>query len=202
VIEALDPRCEPPNLLNTITRSLRKLVSTGLIGCESDGRPAERFVASREEAAFEVLIQRHGPMVWGVCCRGLANRHDGEQAFQVRFVVLVHKAASIASRDVLAGWPRGVVRRTAPKGRASSLRRLTRETPPVDIPEPQAVQEEAWRDLRPPTSTAGSCAPWTLATCGRRRAAEWRVRRSARVPSGIPADRADERGRGQGELAA
>src|SRR5262245_7303229 len=37
----------------------------------SDGALLERFLAQRDEAAFEVLVQRHGPMVLGVCQRVL-----------------------------------------------------------------------------------------------------------------------------------
>src|SRR3712207_712651 len=33
----------------------------------SDGELLERFRAGREEAAFALLVQRHGPMVLGVC---------------------------------------------------------------------------------------------------------------------------------------
>src|SRR5262249_16718515 len=44
----------------------------------TDGQLLDRFLARREEAAFEALVQRHGPMVLGVCQRVLHNAHDAE----------------------------------------------------------------------------------------------------------------------------
>jgi hypothetical protein len=42
----------------------------------TDGQLLERYVRSREEAAFAALVDRHGPMVWGVCRRVLPSHHD------------------------------------------------------------------------------------------------------------------------------
>jgi hypothetical protein len=35
----------------------------------TDGALLESFITGREEAAFEALVRRHGPMVLGVCRR-------------------------------------------------------------------------------------------------------------------------------------
>jgi len=40
----------------------------------TDGQLLSHFVADRNEAAFEALVRRHGPMVLGVCRRVL--RHE------------------------------------------------------------------------------------------------------------------------------
>src|SRR2546428_12127472 len=79
----------------------------------NDGELLDRFCAAREEAAFGLLVQRHGPMVLAVCRRILHNLHDAEDAFQATFLVLVRKASSIRKRGSLGSWLHGVARRIA-----------------------------------------------------------------------------------------
>lgn len=114
----------------------------------SDKQLLEDFINSRDEAAMEVLVRRHGPMVWGVC-RRLLNHHDAEDAFQATFLVLIRKAASIASRDLLANWLYGVAHQTALKARATVAKRKERERQMTEMPEPAATEQVLWRDLEP-----------------------------------------------------
>src|SRR3954453_14219609 len=113
--------------MKTIKRDLATLFDRGGLGSLSDGQLLDRFVARREDSAFEELVRRHGPMVWGVSRRILRNSHDAEDAFQATFLVLARRAASIAHRELIANWLYGVACRTALKARAMRARRRVRE---------------------------------------------------------------------------
>ncbi|MBI1914878.1 MAG: sigma-70 family RNA polymerase sigma factor [Planctomycetes bacterium] len=134
---------------NVVLEHLRRSVL--LPGAEglTDRQLLESFLSHREEAAFEVIVRRHGPMVMGVCRRVLRNRHDAEDAFQATFLVLVRKAASIASRELLANWLYGVAYNTARRAKAAAARRRVRERQVTQMPEPEAVEECHGTDLQP-----------------------------------------------------
>jgi RNA polymerase sigma factor (sigma-70 family) len=113
----------------------------------ADGQLLDRFLSQRDEAAFEVLMRRHGPMVLGVCRRVLANPHDVEDAFQATFLVLVRKAASIQNRELVGNWLYGAAYRAALEAKAARRRLRERQVNPM--PEPAAPTEAMWEDLGP-----------------------------------------------------
>jgi RNA polymerase sigma factor (sigma-70 family) len=115
----------------------------------TDGQLLTDYVSRRDEAALEALVRRHGAMVWGVCRRVLPDFHDAEDAFQATFLVFVRKAASIASRELLANWLYGVAHQTALKARATAARRKGRERQVTQMPEPAVAEQDLWRDLQP-----------------------------------------------------
>jgi RNA polymerase sigma factor (sigma-70 family) len=92
-----------------------------------DRQLLERFIAEREADAFTALVQRHGPMVFGVCRRLLREPHDAEDAFQATFLVLARKAASIRKGESVASWLHGVAGYVASKMRVEAVRRSRRE---------------------------------------------------------------------------
>ncbi len=119
-------------------------------GCGlSDGQLLERYVAGRDEAAFEALVRRHGPMVWGVVRRVAGNGPDAEDAFQATFLVLVRKAAGLRARELVGNWLYGVAYRTALKARTAAARRRARERQVEQMPHPEVAADEAWSDLQP-----------------------------------------------------
>src|SRR5581483_10186829 len=73
-----------------------------------DGQLLDCFVERRDPVAFETLLRRHGPMVFGVCRRVLGNVADAEDAFQAAFLVLVQKAATLRRKDQVGNWLYGV----------------------------------------------------------------------------------------------
>ena len=81
----------------------------------SDGQLLERFASHQEQSAFEALLARHGPMVWGVCLRALGRQQEAEDAFQATFLVLARRASAIRQRDGIGGWLHAVARRLAIK---------------------------------------------------------------------------------------
>jgi RNA polymerase sigma factor (sigma-70 family) len=93
----------------------------------TDAALLERYVNHQDEAAFEAILRRHGPMVYGVCRRVLHNQADAEDAFQATFLVLVQKAASIRSRATVGNWLYGVAHITASKAKAMNRKRRVRE---------------------------------------------------------------------------
>src|SRR4051812_3490407 len=71
------------------------------VGELSDEELIERFLnAGRDEAeaAFRIMVIRHGPMVLGVCRHVLNQHQDAEDAFQATFIALARKAGSIKDR--------------------------------------------------------------------------------------------------------
>ena len=64
-----------------VLRHLRQWAGTLTAGDLTDGQLLECFCRRREETAFALLVQRHGPMVLSVCRRVLRDPHAAEDAF-------------------------------------------------------------------------------------------------------------------------
>ena len=111
----------------------------------SDGRLLTDFLTSRDEAAFAELVARFGPMVFAVCRRLTGHHQDAEDAFQAAFVVLARKAGTIWPREAVGNWLYGVAVRVAREARVVSAKRLARETPPAQLPEPATDRPAARR---------------------------------------------------------
>src|SRR5262245_56736875 len=134
--------------MDTVLRQLRRAVRQDGAG-GTDGQLLASFIDRSDEAAFEALLRRHGPMVLGVCRRVVRNRHDAEDAFQATFLVLARKASSVQPRERLANWLHGVALRTALKAQALTAKRRGREKQVTEMPEPEAAQQGHWSDLQP-----------------------------------------------------
>src|SRR5580704_6577790 len=89
----------------------------------SDRELLECFVATGNQAAFAALLDRHGPMLLGLCRRQLSDAHLAEDVLQAPFLVLARKARSIRRRDNVAGWLYGVTGRLIRQARLSEAAR-------------------------------------------------------------------------------
>lgn len=107
----------------------------------------ELFALRRDEAAFEILIRRHGAMVLGVCRRLLRGPEDVEDAFQATFLVLAEKAGSIRDGGRLGPWLFGVARKVSIQARRRLGRRFEpigdRELAVVSSQEDRLIAQEA-----------------------------------------------------------
>jgi len=130
-----------------LIRQLRRAALLPGGGDISDADLLEAFISRRDEAAFEVLLRRHGPMVLGVAYRILNHPHDAEDAFQATFLVLVRKAESIVPRALVGHWLYGVAFRTAMKAKAMKSKRRTKES--LACPRPKSAAADLWEELKP-----------------------------------------------------
>ncbi len=134
--------------INGLIRQLRRAALLGDGGGLSDQQLLGRFLRDREEAAFEALVCRHGPMVLGVCRRVLRNAADADDAFQATFLVLVRKAAAIGRPESLGNWLYGVAYRTALEARTAAARRRLKERQVADMAGRQVPEDDRWNELR------------------------------------------------------
>jgi serpin B len=134
--------------LSVVLRYLRRVPGPAGAGDPTDGSLLTRFADRRDEAAFELLLLRHGPMVWNVCRRVLGSAGDADDAFQATFLVLVRKAGSIAKRDSVASWLHGVARRIALDARAAAARRRAHERRGAAMPTEGLPADAARAEVR------------------------------------------------------
>src|SRR3984957_16306299 len=111
------------------TNRLHKVLANLRVSCDalSDGQLLARFVTGQDEAAFAMLVRRHGPMVLGVCRRVLRHSQDAEDVFQATFLILARKARSVRNRDLIGSWLYRVAYRAAQEARAMRARRRAKE---------------------------------------------------------------------------
>lgn len=129
------------------------LQSDGVVGRKNSREPADfellnRFSASRDEAAFEALVLRHGPMVQGVCRRILGDVHAAEDAFQAVFLVLARKSNSIRRPELLANWLYGVACRIARKARTRARRHEGHERRAGKMPLQEQLLDLEWAEVK------------------------------------------------------
>jgi len=130
-------------------RPISRLFTTGTAAGLTDGELLARFLEHREQAAFEALVARHGPMVLAVCRGVLRDTVAAEDASQATFLVLFKKARSLRGRDTLAFWLRRVARRAASRAAWRERRRRSVEAAAGTVIAARAAEADTWDVLRP-----------------------------------------------------
>ena len=120
----------------------------------SDSELLSRYVNAGErvaiaEEAFRELVNRHGPMVLGVCRQILRHQHDADDAFQATFLVLVRQAHSIQISDSVARWLSSVAYRTAHRARKTAARYQPIGDAKLAEPATSSAPEPYLRDIWP-----------------------------------------------------
>ena len=131
----------PTTTISGFLRRLTRGMAAETLTDRPDHEIIQGFLARADEALFEVLVRRHGPMVYRVCWRVLHHCQNTEDAFQATFLVLAQKLRSVRKRDSLASWLHGVAHRVALKVKEQTARRsrhergaaVTEAVPPDDI---------------------------------------------------------------------
>jgi RNA polymerase sigma factor (sigma-70 family) len=134
--------------LDGVVRHIRGLVAARRAGAMSDQELLATFAHHHDEAAFAVLLQRHGRMVLGVCRRALGHLQDAEDACQATFLILARKAGSIRKRESVASWLHGVAYRVAMNLRRRRGRRRAQAAGLVDVAQPDGTTALTWREVQ------------------------------------------------------
>src|SRR5262245_9916755 len=124
----MKPRSMHADDSHPILRLVRQITAGEEIRLAPDEELLRRYARNCDHQAFEILVHRHGAMVWRVCCNVLGRSQVAEDAFQATFLVLIRKAQAIARPEHLANWLYGVAHRVALRARRSAARQAARDT--------------------------------------------------------------------------
>ncbi|WP_435017926.1 sigma-70 family RNA polymerase sigma factor [Tundrisphaera sp. TA3] len=134
--------------LGAADRHLRELFGGASAVGLSDGQLLARYASTGDDAAFEALVGRHGPMVLATCRAILRDEHDVEDAFQATFLVLARKAGTVRGGEALGGWLHRVARRSAVQAGVRANRRRRKEAEASALAPTKEARPEFDPDLR------------------------------------------------------
>jgi RNA polymerase sigma factor (sigma-70 family) len=130
-----------------LLRQVHRLMAVQTDHRLTDRQLLERFRAQRDEAAFALLVRRHGPMVLGVCRRVQRHEQEAEDAFQAAFLILARKAGTIRQTDV-GGFLYRVAYHLAVRARGHAARRRERDRRGEAMSVTDPLADVTWREVR------------------------------------------------------
>jgi RNA polymerase sigma factor (sigma-70 family) len=119
--------------LSSFLRGLTRGMAADAWAELSDQDLLARAIAAREEAVFEAIVRRHGPMVHRVCWRVLQHDQETEDAFQATFLVLAQRMRSVRQFASLASWLHRVAHRIALRASMRAAARCRHEREATEL---------------------------------------------------------------------
>jgi RNA polymerase sigma factor (sigma-70 family) len=113
---------------------------------QPDADLLRQFIDANDHRAFEILLDRHGPMVLGTARRLVNSAADADDVFQAVFLSLARLAKSIRQRQSVPNWLYTTTFRIA--ARARKRRAVSIETAPEPSTATTAETDLAWREVR------------------------------------------------------
>lgn len=120
---------QPATDRGDLSRHLTRIFGGESLCGLSSGELLGRFSERNDLLAFELLVERHGPMVLSICRSVLGHGGDADDAFQATFLVLLRRGGVLREPERVEGWLRGVASRVSRRLRADRRRRQQREGP-------------------------------------------------------------------------
>jgi RNA polymerase sigma factor (sigma-70 family) len=130
--------------VQSLRRYLRQVLDEADL--QADALLLRQFIDANDHQAFEILLDRHGPMVLGTARRLVNNASDAADVFQAVFLSLARLAKSIRQGQSVPNWLYTTTCRIA--ARARKRRAVSIENAPEPSTATTAETDLAWREVR------------------------------------------------------
>ena len=147
----LDRFCFVVYLSHMATRTIQTLKQLlnrlpGELAHQEDTQLLRQFSDQNDHQAFEVLLDRHGPMVLGTARRLIGNTDEADDIFQAVFLSLTRLAKTIRHGQSIPNWLYMATCRIA--ARMRKRRDLAIENAPEPSTAARAEADLVWREVR------------------------------------------------------
>ena len=127
--------------LNKAIEHLRSVLVKQNVAGITDGDLVKRYVGQHDEAAFEAVLRRHGPMVLGVCRRRSWECSRCRGRFPGNLPGPRPQSDTLRSPGLVGNWLYGVAHRTALGAKKASAKRRAMERQMSPMPQPESAND-------------------------------------------------------------